>query len=132
MISDGFANGPHSRQGVRHLALGLLAAVALLAAACSSADSSADSGGEEADSAAGAAPITLYTGRNTNLVGPLIDARAFEQMQLALQAAREQGAIVSGGERVLAARFPGIVVDGRGCEAVSYPAFYADLARIIG
>ena len=73
VISDGFANGPHSRQGVRHLALGLLAAVALLAAACSSADSSADSGGEEADSAAGAAPITLYTGRNTNLVGPLID-----------------------------------------------------------
>ena len=73
MISDGFANGPHSRQGVRHLALGLLAAVALLAAACSSADSSADSGGEEADSAAGAAPITLYSGRNTNHVGPLID-----------------------------------------------------------
>ncbi|MCA9541325.1 MAG: hypothetical protein KC620_20630, partial [Myxococcales bacterium] len=32
----------------------------------------------------------------------------------------------------LAARFPGIAVDGRGCEAVSYPGFHADLARITG
>jgi aldehyde dehydrogenase (NAD+) len=34
------------------------------------------------------------------LVGPLIDARAFEAMQNALAAAREQGGKVSGGERV--------------------------------
>jgi aldehyde dehydrogenase (NAD+) len=37
----------------------------------------------------------------SNLVGPLIDAVAFEQMQLALSEARQQGAIVTGGERVI-------------------------------
>ena len=36
----------------------------------------------------------------SNLVGPLIDEAAFEQMQLALSKARDQGAIVTGGERV--------------------------------
>ncbi|KAA3654252.1 MAG: aldehyde dehydrogenase family protein [Proteobacteria bacterium] len=40
------------------------------------------------------------------LVGPLIDARAFEQMENALQGAREHGGKVSGGGRVLADRFP--------------------------
>jgi aldehyde dehydrogenase (NAD+) len=40
------------------------------------------------------------------LVGPLIDAQAFQAMQSALAAAREQGGRVSGGERVLAERFP--------------------------
>ncbi len=40
------------------------------------------------------------------LLGPLIDHRAFEQMEFALQAAREQGATVSGGGRVLAEEFP--------------------------
>ena len=34
------------------------------------------------------------------LVGPLIDAQAFEAMQAALALAREQGGLVSGGERV--------------------------------
>ncbi|WP_159691143.1 L-piperidine-6-carboxylate dehydrogenase [Cognatazoarcus halotolerans] len=41
-----------------------------------------------------------------NLVGPLIDRRAFEQMQTALQAAREHGATIWGGERLLEERFP--------------------------
>jgi aldehyde dehydrogenase (NAD+) len=41
------------------------------------------------------------------LVGPLIDARAFENMQRALTLAREQGGeLLSGGERVLAERYP--------------------------
>ncbi|ALM51925.1 aldehyde dehydrogenase family protein [Halomonas huangheensis] len=36
-----------------------------------------------------------------NLVGPLIDAQAFDQMQSVLQSARQQGAKVFGGERQL-------------------------------
>ena len=40
------------------------------------------------------------------LVGPLIDQRAFDNMEYALQSARAQGAIVTGGGRVLADRFP--------------------------
>ncbi|MCE4557211.1 aldehyde dehydrogenase family protein [Pelomonas cellulosilytica] len=40
------------------------------------------------------------------LVGPLIDAQAFDAMQVSLAAAREQGGQVSGGERALADRFP--------------------------
>ncbi len=40
------------------------------------------------------------------LVGPLIDARAFTQMETALQVAREQGATVAGGSRVLADTYP--------------------------
>jgi aldehyde dehydrogenase (NAD+) len=41
------------------------------------------------------------------LVGPLIDARAFENMQRALSLAREQGGeLLTGGERVLAERYP--------------------------
>lgn len=40
------------------------------------------------------------------LVGPLIDQAAFDQMQKALAAAREQGGIVSGGERALAEQYP--------------------------
>ncbi|MCZ4305858.1 aldehyde dehydrogenase family protein [Zoogloeaceae bacterium G21618-S1] len=40
------------------------------------------------------------------LVGPLIDARAFAQMEHALQVAREQGGKVVGGGRVLADRYP--------------------------
>ncbi|MBT0961349.1 L-piperidine-6-carboxylate dehydrogenase [Denitromonas iodatirespirans] len=43
----------------------------------------------------------------STLVGPLIDARALTQMEDALQAAREQGGKVVGGERVLADRWPG-------------------------
>jgi aldehyde dehydrogenase (NAD+) len=39
------------------------------------------------------------------LIGPLIDARAYESMQTALAAARVDGGIVTGGERVLADRF---------------------------
>lgn len=37
---------------------------------------------------------------SSTLVGPLIDEQAFENMQSALQAARDQGGIVHGGERV--------------------------------
>jgi aldehyde dehydrogenase (NAD+) len=41
------------------------------------------------------------------LVGPLIDARAFENMQRALSLARQQGGeLLSGGERVLSDRYP--------------------------
>ena len=40
------------------------------------------------------------------LVGPLIDAAAYEAMQAALAEARAQGGVVHGGERVLAERFP--------------------------
>jgi aldehyde dehydrogenase (NAD+) len=41
------------------------------------------------------------------LVGPLVDARAFETMQHALQLARQQGGeLLCGGERVLAERYP--------------------------
>ncbi|KAA0010221.1 aldehyde dehydrogenase family protein [Billgrantia pellis] len=41
-----------------------------------------------------------------HLVGPLIDAQAFEQMQSALERARQQGAKVFGGERQLADIYP--------------------------
>lgn len=40
------------------------------------------------------------------LVGPLIDAAAFEAMQAALAAARAEGGIVHGGERLLESQFP--------------------------
>jgi aldehyde dehydrogenase (NAD+) len=40
------------------------------------------------------------------LIGPLIDGAAFDGMQSALAAAREQGGEVSGGERALADRHP--------------------------
>jgi aldehyde dehydrogenase (NAD+) len=40
------------------------------------------------------------------LVGPLIDAGAFEAMQRALAQAGDEGGAVSGGERVLADRYP--------------------------
>jgi aldehyde dehydrogenase (NAD+) len=40
------------------------------------------------------------------LVGPLIDRAAFDGMQKALHAAREQGGIVTGGERALATQWP--------------------------
>ncbi|MCC7427759.1 MAG: aldehyde dehydrogenase family protein [Alphaproteobacteria bacterium] len=40
------------------------------------------------------------------LVGPLVDARAFEAMGAALAAARAAGGVVSGGERMLAAEHP--------------------------
>jgi len=42
-----------------------------------------------------------------SLVGPLIDAAAFENMQKALSEARQLGAIVTGGERVKVAGFEG-------------------------
>jgi aldehyde dehydrogenase (NAD+) len=40
------------------------------------------------------------------LVGPLIDKRAFEGQQQALQEAKALGASISGGERVIAAQYP--------------------------
>ena len=42
----------------------------------------------------------------TTLVGPLIDRASFDAMQAALQAAREQGGKITGGERVLADEYP--------------------------
>jgi aldehyde dehydrogenase (NAD+) len=41
-----------------------------------------------------------------NLVGPLIDERAFDAMQRALDQARDQGGHVRGGQRVLAETYP--------------------------
>ena len=41
-----------------------------------------------------------------NLLGPLIDQGSFEAMQRALDAARAEGGTVTGGERVLADRWP--------------------------
>jgi aldehyde dehydrogenase (NAD+) len=41
-----------------------------------------------------------------NLVGPLIDERAFDAMQRALDQARDQGGYVRGGQRVLAETYP--------------------------
>ncbi|WP_431260334.1 L-piperidine-6-carboxylate dehydrogenase [Roseateles chitinivorans] len=41
-----------------------------------------------------------------HLIGPLIDKAAFDAMQSALAAAREQGGEVSGGERALASQYP--------------------------
>ncbi|MCE2724138.1 MAG: aldehyde dehydrogenase family protein [Betaproteobacteria bacterium] len=46
------------------------------------------------------------------LIGPLIDRAAFDGMQAALSAAKEQGGIVSGGERALAAEFGGELENG--------------------
>jgi aldehyde dehydrogenase (NAD+) len=43
---------------------------------------------------------------DATLVGPLIDVRAFEQMQAALAAARDQGGRITGGTRTLEDRFP--------------------------
>ena len=40
-----------------------------------------------------------------NLVGPLIDQRAYHQMQAALDKARQQGAVITGGERLTMAGF---------------------------
>jgi aldehyde dehydrogenase (NAD+) len=42
----------------------------------------------------------------STLLGPLIDAAAFDQMQAAIAQARSYGAKVHGGQRVLAERFP--------------------------
>jgi aldehyde dehydrogenase (NAD+) len=42
----------------------------------------------------------------TTLVGPLIDGASFEVMQTALAAARAEGGVVTGGERVLQDRHP--------------------------
>ena len=42
----------------------------------------------------------------TTLVGPLIDRRAYELMQQALDESRDLGAVVTGGERSLVERFP--------------------------
>jgi len=41
-----------------------------------------------------------------HLIGPLIDKAAFDGMQAALKAARDQGGEVSGGERALADKYP--------------------------
>jgi aldehyde dehydrogenase (NAD+) len=44
--------------------------------------------------------------RDGTLVGPLIDQAAFESMQHALAAARQEGGRITGGDRVLADRYP--------------------------
>ena len=41
-----------------------------------------------------------------NLVGPLIDKASFDAMQQALASAKSQGGVVTGGERVLADKYP--------------------------
>ena len=61
---------------------------------------------ERLDRARAQLPIGSPVEQGT-LIGPLIDAQAFDAMQSALSAAREQGGVVSGGERALADRFPG-------------------------
>ncbi len=48
------------------------------------------------------------------LVGPLIDAAAFDAMQRALAAAQREGGIVSGGERVALGRNPGRLLRASG------------------
>ena len=52
------------------------------------------------------AGVTIGDPMEGSLVGPLIDAQAFEQMQSVLGKAREQGASVFGGERRLADEYP--------------------------
>lgn len=53
------------------------------------------------------ANVTIGDPMEGSLVGPLIDAQAFEQMQSALGEARRRDARVFGGERQLEAEFPG-------------------------
>ncbi|WP_456362361.1 aldehyde dehydrogenase family protein [Halomonas sp. MS1] len=52
------------------------------------------------------AGVTIGDPMGGSLVGPLIDAQAFEQMQSVLGKAREWGARVFGGERRLADEYP--------------------------
>ncbi|WP_016854087.1 aldehyde dehydrogenase family protein [Halomonas smyrnensis] len=52
------------------------------------------------------AGVTIGDPMGGSLVGPLIDAQAFDQMQSVLGKAREQGASVFGGERKLADDYP--------------------------
>ncbi|MDN3557831.1 L-piperidine-6-carboxylate dehydrogenase [Halomonas maura] len=52
------------------------------------------------------AGVTIGDPMGGSLVGPLIDAQAFDQMQSVLGKAREQGAKVFGGERRLADEYP--------------------------
>ncbi|WP_422917565.1 aldehyde dehydrogenase family protein [Salinicola tamaricis] len=52
------------------------------------------------------ANVTIGDPMQGNLVGPLIDAQAFDQMQSVLEKARQQGAKVFGGERQLAETYP--------------------------
>ncbi|GED23771.1 aldehyde dehydrogenase family protein [Halomonas sabkhae] len=52
------------------------------------------------------AGVTIGDPMEGSLVGPLIDAQAFEQMQSVLDQARQQGATVFGGERQLADQYP--------------------------
>ncbi|NAW34351.1 aldehyde dehydrogenase family protein [Halomonas alimentaria] len=52
------------------------------------------------------AGVTIGDPMAGNLVGPLIDAQAFEQMQSVLAKARERGCRVFGGERQLADQYP--------------------------
>ena len=52
------------------------------------------------------ANVTIGDPMEGSLVGPLIDGQSFDQMQSALDRAREQGATVTGGERELADQYP--------------------------
>ncbi|SEM87230.1 L-piperidine-6-carboxylate dehydrogenase [Halomonas caseinilytica] len=52
------------------------------------------------------AGVTIGDPMEGSLVGPLIDAQAFDQMQSVLDQARQQGASVFGGERRLAEQYP--------------------------
>jgi aldehyde dehydrogenase (NAD+) len=52
------------------------------------------------------AKLTVGDPLDGNLVGPLIDKASFDAMQSALRAAKEEGGRVTGGERMLADKFP--------------------------
>ncbi|CBV44196.1 aldehyde dehydrogenase family protein [Halomonas elongata] len=52
------------------------------------------------------AGVTIGDPMEGNLVGPLIDAQAFDQMQSVLDQARQKGANIFGGERQLADQYP--------------------------
>ncbi|MCM2129552.1 L-piperidine-6-carboxylate dehydrogenase [Larsenimonas rhizosphaerae] len=52
------------------------------------------------------ANVTIGDPMDGSLVGPLIDGQSFDQMQSALGKAREQGATVTGGERLLEDQYP--------------------------
>nr|WP_300306024.1 aldehyde dehydrogenase family protein [Halomonas sp.] len=52
------------------------------------------------------AGVSIGNPMDGHLIGPLIDAQAYDQMQSVLDSARQQGAKVFGGERQLADRYP--------------------------
>jgi aldehyde dehydrogenase (NAD+) len=76
--------------------------------------------------------------RPASLVGPLIDRQAFDAMQAALAAARDQGGRVFGGERLLAEKFPNAfyvapaIVEMPGQSAVMREETFAPILYVVG